>query len=148
MPSKTHQMILQSLDQAKGDLKKTRRLVKIALENDPDLLFDIVSPFIDGIIAHAVQRVAKGKTIGSTQPSAKPMEKVSQPPKAAARHKGGQGKAPAGGDLSKDNMNALLSHLSKSVGTPQGMVSKHKKASKRHLEAMNKLAKASFVSKK
>ncbi len=136
MSAKTRQLIQEAVDLSSGSAKKAQIYIKQRLQKEPELLFDLVSPFIDGIIAHAIRRVSKGKTVGKT---VKPLKRVNKP---GAK----PGRVVTQKPLSATSMSRLLGALEQNVSGESDKSKKPSrgKASKRHQDAIHQMVSASL----
>ncbi|MEQ8965266.1 MAG: hypothetical protein RID91_05530 [Azospirillaceae bacterium] len=92
------------LTQAKGDRSRASKALARAAAKDPDLLRSLVGPYLDGIAAHAVGRVAEGR--------------------AAAGGPGRKGAPARQKALTSEAMDAVVGRLGKRIGlsrAPEGL---------------------------
>jgi len=64
--------IKKALDVTRGHAGKTRQMVIAQAMEDPKLLKELVKPHMVGIVAHAVNRVVRGKTEPESVPTPSP----------------------------------------------------------------------------
>ena len=145
MPSRTRKMIEQALTRSGRHAKKAENLIKRQLQKEPELIYDLVAPFLNGIIAHAVRRAQKGLPVGK---AARPMKKVRR--KAASQESQGLVEP---GNIPNKSMASILGQLEKNVGQaaqeskkglPRGRKSGDEKTSRKHQDAIYKLAQGGF----
>lgn len=127
--------VREALVQARGDAAAAQRLLLAWAARDGRLLRGLVTPFIKGIVAHAVTRVAAASA--RPAPAAKP-----GPGRPAA--------PPRRQTLTPEALDQVLNQLGKRIGTadppPRGMTAlvtpstPRPKAGKTHEDSLRKLA--------
>lgn len=132
--------VRDALVQTRGDAAAAQRLLLNWAARDDRLLRGLVTPFIKGIIAHAVTRVAAAATIAKPA-NAKPAKPAPAGKPAAP---------PRRTTLTPEAFDQVLSQLGKRIGTteppPRGMTAlvtppaPRPKAGKGHQESLRKLA--------
>lgn len=129
--------VKDALEKSNGNHLKAQRLLLNWLEGDHTLLFGLVGPHMQGIIAHAVHHLL--------EQDKKPRKKAAAPAKKVSVVKGEAG----------EFGEAILQSLKKGGGTvsfgeepPRGAVSKPGKASQKHIDAIKAIAAKKTTGKK
>ncbi len=122
--------IREILEKAKGQAKLTEQAVRTLIERDHKFLLELVTPYLDGIIAHSIDRARKGT--GLAEP---PAPKKPEPlPKVVKKSKAPTKPASSGG------LDGLLDAWAKKFETDE-KPSNGKKVSERHIDAIKALSK-------
>lgn len=115
--------VKDALEKSEGNTLKAQRLLLQWIEKDQNLLFGLVGPHLQSIVAHAVNHIGKEK------PAAKaPAKKAA----AAAKDKNEFGSA----------MLKTMQGETAAFGQPDGMVPRPGSASQKHIDTMRALAAA------
>jgi hypothetical protein len=123
------QKIRDILSKAKGQTKLTEQAVRTLIERDHKFLLELVTPYLDGIIAHSIDRARKAT--GLAEPKIEPLPKTLRKSKPAP--------APAAKPLPEGGLDSLLSAWAKKFDTDEKPASK--KASAQHIDAIRALSK-------
>lgn len=119
--------VKDALDKSDGNQLKAQRLILSWLEKDHSLLFGLVAPHMQGIIAHAIAHVGQ------------PVQKTAAAKKINPKN---QESGEFGGALLESLRGPTAEMGSFGEATPRG-ISKPGKASKAHVDAINVLVSAS-----
>jgi hypothetical protein len=115
--------VKDALEKSEGNTLKAQRLLLQWIEKDQNLLFGLVGPHLQSIVAHAVNHIGKEK------PAAKaPAKKAA----TAAKDKNEFGSA----------MLKTMQGETAAFGQPDGMVPRPGSASQKHIDTMRALAAA------
>lgn len=127
-----------ALIQSKGDGRAAQRLLVGACARDPKLLFGLVGPYLQGIVAHAVQR------------------QLGRAAKDFAGSSGGRASRPANEPaLTREAMDSIVAQLGEKIGSkpqPEGMSAlinppTQPRAGKAHQDGIRTMA-AAFMRKR
>ena len=124
--------IKEILDRAKGQVKLTETAVRTLIERDPKFTLALVAPYLDGIIAHAIERARK--QIGTTE--AAPQAKKPLAKTAPIKTK------PISPAQTSGTMDGLLNALARKFDAePAEKNASGTNVSDAHIQAMNALVK-------
>ena len=121
------------LAKAKGQAKLTDQAVRTLIERDHKFLLELVTPYLDGIIAHSIDRARKAT--GIAEPTAPVHKKKPEPlPKVVKKAKAPAKSLPAGG------LDGLLDAWAKKFDVEEKPTN-GKKVSSRHIDAIKAISK-------
>lgn len=117
------------LSKVNGQAKLAEQAMRALCERDPLFLQNLVEPYLNGIIAHAIDRARKPTGLKEPKAAAPLPKKAAAPRQAKPLPSGGMGN--------------LMQALAKSFeqNTPKDQPPAGKKVSQKHVDAMNALIK-------